>query len=139
MLAVSSLAAAQEAERTPEERAVDYRQDVMHVLAAQRNVLRDMVSGKRETNAEGFIIAANALAAVAKTIPEAFAKNAIVGESTAKPDIWKSWDDFVAKANNLATKAGSIAKTASTDLAAAKGMVESIDECGACHEVYRVE
>jgi cytochrome c556 len=139
LVAVFGLTSAQEAKETPEMKAVDYRMDVMHVMAAQRNVLRDIVAGKREDNKEVFINAANALSAVAKTVPVAFTMNAIAGDSTAKPDIWKNWDDFVSKANNLSAKAASIAKTAATDMAAAKAMVETIEECGACHEVYRVE
>ena len=131
---------AQEAdEPTPEMRAVDYRQEVMHVISAQRRVMRDMAEGKRETNVETFTTAANALAAVAKTIPEAFAMNAIVEGSTAKPEIWKNWDDFITKANNLSAIGARMAKLAATDIEAAKGMAADIKECGGCHDNYRIE
>jgi len=138
-LAVVSAQDAEEKEPTPEEKAVDYRQDVMHVIAAQRGVMRDMADGKRPTDAAAFSNAANALAAVAKVIPEAFTKNLTTSYSTAKPEIWSDMADFTAKSNALADKAGAIAKLASTNIEGAKAMVKDIEECGGCHDVYRVE
>jgi len=138
-LAVVSAQDAEEKEPTPEEKAVDYRQDVMHVVAAQRGLMRDMADGKRPTDAAAFSNAANALAAVAKVIPEAFIKNATTSYSTAKPEIWSDMPDFIAKANALADKAGAIARLASTNIDGAKTMAKEMEECGSCHDVYRVE
>lgn len=138
-LAMVSAQEAKEKEPSKEEKAVTARQDMMHVLAAQRGILRDMADGKRDTDAVKFTNAATALAALAKMIPEAFTLNAIVGESTAKPEIWTKPDDFAAKASALSDKVGAIAKLAATDIEGAKAMVKDIKECGGCHDDYRVE
>ncbi len=136
---VSAQDAAKEKEPTKEEKAVTARQELMHVMSAQRGVLRDMADGKRDTDAVKFTNAANAIAALAKMIPEAFTVNAIVGNSTAKPDVWTKQADFAAKATALSDKAGSIAKLAATNIEGAKAMVKDISECGGCHDDFRVE
>jgi cytochrome c556 len=138
-MAVVSAQDAKEKEPTAEEKAVAYRQDVMHVVAAQRGVMRDMADGKRPTDVAAFTNAANALAAVARVIPDAFTKNAMTSDSTAKPDVWTDQADFAAKANALADKGGELAKLAATDIDAAKVMAKDIKECGGCHDKYRVE
>lgn len=138
-LAMVSAQDAEKKEPSKEEKAVTARQELMHVLAAQRNVMRDMADAKRATDAVKFTNAANAVAALAKMIPEAFTLNAIVGESTAKPEIWTKQADFAAKANALSDKASTIGKLAATDIEGAKAMAKDIKECGGCHDDYRVE
>jgi len=136
-----TIVSAQQAETEPTaaEKAYEYRADVMHVLSAQRNVMRDMADAKRETDSVTFINAANALAALAKMIPEAFTINAIAAESAAKPDIWTNWDDFVARANKLSDTVSEIARVAANDLESAKGLAKNIRDCGGCHDDYRVD
>lgn len=139
MLGLGLATAQDKPEPTKEEKAVKARQELMHVIGAQRGLMRDMADGKRPTDAEAFSNAANALAALARVIPEAFTLNAIVGETTAKPDIWTNAADFRTKAMALADKAGAIAKLAASDIEGAKAMVKDIKECGGCHDVYRTE
>lgn len=139
MPGLSPLHAQEEKEPTPEERAVQGRQELMHVLATQRNVMRDMADAKRPTDATTFTNAANALAALAKMIPEAFVKKGMTPDSTAKPEVWSNPSDFAAKANALSDKASAIASQAASNLDAAKVMAKEMEECGGCHDVYRVE
>ena len=137
-----TLVTAQDAEKkepTKEEKAVKGRQELMHVIAAQRAVMRDMADGKRPTDAVAFTNAANALAALSVVIPEAFTLNAIVGKSTAKPDVWTNAADFATKAKALADKGKAIAALAGTDIEGAKAMAKDMKECGSCHDQYRVE
>lgn len=140
MLGLTVVTAQQEEkEPTPEERAVEGRQDLMHVLSAQRGVMRDMADAKRPMDAATFTNAANALAALAKMIPEAFVQEGMTPDSTAKPDVWSNKADFAAKAKALSDKAGQIAKLAATDIDGAGAMAKDISECGGCHDVYRIE
>ncbi len=136
---VSAQDAGEKKKPTPEEKAVKGRQELMHVLAAQRGVLRAMADGKRPTDAVAFANSANAIAALSKVIPEAFTLNAIVGKSTAKPDIWTNQADFSKKATELSDKAAKVATLAVTDIEGAKAMVKDIKECGGCHDAFRVE
>jgi cytochrome c556 len=138
-LAMVSAQDAEKKEPTKEEKAVKGRQELMHVLAAQRAVMRDMAEGKRPTDAVAFTNAANALAALSIVIPEAFTLNAIVGDSTAKPDVWTNAADFAAKSKALADKGVAIAAMAATDIEGAKTLVKDMKECGGCHDQYRVE
>lgn len=139
MLGHSMVMAQDKKEPTPEERAVKSRQELMHVLATQRNVMRDMADNKRPTDAITFVNAANAMSALAKMIPDAFAKEGMTDDSTAKPDVWSNKTDFAAKAQALADRGSEIAKLASTDVAAAGKMAKDMEECGGCHDVYRIE
>jgi cytochrome c556 len=130
-------ASAQQADNDEGMRAFEYRTSVMRIFATQRRVLTEMAEGKRATDVTTFKNSANALAAVAKIIPEAFSKNATVKESGAKPEIWSDWNGFLSIANSFANTVGEIAKVAATDVEAAKKMVAGIKECGNCHEKYR--
>ncbi len=137
-----TMVTAQDAEKkepTKEEKAVKGRQELMHVIAAQRAVMRDMADGKRPTDAVAFTHAAHALSALGMVIPEAFTLNAIVGDSTAKPDVWTNASDFAAKSKALTDRGAAIAALAATDIEGAKAMAKDMKECGGCHDQYRVE
>ncbi len=138
-MAMVSAQDAEKKEPTKEEKAVKGRQELMHVLAAQRGVMRDMAEGKRPTDAVAFTNAANALSALAIVVPESFTLNAIVGDSTAKPDVWSNAADFAAKSKELADRGAAIATLAATDIEGAKAMAKDMKECGGCHDKYRVE
>lgn len=116
-----------------------YRDSVMHVISAQRTILRNMADGKTAMNDAEFIRAANHLAMLLAIVPDAFKPNMTVDESLASPDIWSNWDDFVSKAEGLRNKVREIADVASSRGAeSAKGMVEDIS-CGSCHRPYKID
>jgi cytochrome c556 len=59
---------------------------------------------------------------------------------TASPDIWKNMDDFKARLAKLGTDAKSAASSV-TDLDSFKAAFGNIgkNDCGACHEKYRIK
>jgi cytochrome c556 len=122
-----------------EEAAYIARDGLMHLIAAQRGIIRNMAEGRTPVNDREFIKAAKALESLFSITPRAFEKNLMVDDSLAKPEIWQNWDDFVAKAEELRKVAAEIAATAEIRGAeAAKEMVGNLD-CGSCHDPYRVE
>lgn len=132
-----SLTFAHEPDMSDEMSAYVARDGIMHLIGAQRNILRNMASGKIPDNRREFVRAANALAAMFAMLPTTFEKNAMVAESRAKPEIWTNWDDFVSTANTLSAVAANIATTAGTvGLDAGKAKIGEID-CGSCHTPFR--
>ena len=122
---------------SPEEAAYIARDGLMHLIVAQRGILRDMADGKKPVVRREFVRAANTLAYLFSTIPGAFEKNVTVADSRSKPEIWQNWDDFVAKAQNLRVVAAEIAAIADiSGVDAAKDKIADID-CGSCHTPYR--
>ncbi len=115
------------------------RDGLMHLIGAQRGILRDIAKEGSAEDAAEFIRAANALSAMLAMIPSTFEKNSMPDISRANSEIGSDWDNFVATANAQSIVAASIATTAMTQgLEAAKPMVDELD-CGSCHTPYRAE
>ncbi len=116
-----------------------YRDGLMHVISAQRTILRGMAGGDAAMDEKKFIKAANDLATALSIIPDAFEKHMSVDESLARAVIWQNWDDFVSKADELRMKAQEIASVASSQGAdAARDLVAGI-RCGGCHGEYKYD
>jgi cytochrome c556 len=121
------------------ERDFHTRDGLMHLIGAQRGILRDIAKEGSAEDVGEFIRAANALSALLAMIPSTFEKNSMPDISRAKPEIWSNWDDFVTVANTQSIVAAGIATTAMTEgLEAAKVRVDDLD-CGSCHTPYRKE
>ena len=77
---------------------------------------------------------------LAGMIVEGFIPNSIVGDSEALPAIWENFDDFVQRTENLQAIAESVASLA-TEGGVSAGASAALDigqNCGGCHDLYRV-
>lgn len=72
----------------------------------------------------------------AEAIPDAFARKAEDPKSEALPAIWTDWDDFTARAEEMAAAAASM-RTGSRD-ALTGSFGDYAATCRACHEDYRM-
>lgn len=127
-------AVAQQDTRTPEEKAVDYREGVFHVLEYK---FGQMVAAKFSGNSEGFAKHAGDMAYAAGLIDEGFIPDSIVGDSAALPAIWENREDFASRGKDLQDAAAALA--ASGDAEGFDPRAFGGDYCGSCHRKYKEE
>ena len=134
-LAVSALAFAH---GKPDD-AIDYRMGLMSVIGWNFGSLGAMVKGKAPFDAADFAKHANRVASLSDQIVEGFPKGSDQGHTGAKPEIWRSWDDFQSKARDFETQATLLAEVAkANDEAKDKEQFKKVAEaCKACHEKYK--
>lgn len=113
------------------------RSDTMRTIGQNIGVLGDMASGKAAFDATAAEAAKAALITASAGIPDAFKEQGGADPaSEAKPEIWASWDDFVAKANTLKTAATAADVTSLETLQAGMGAIGS--SCSDCHKAFRM-
>ncbi len=83
-------------------------------------------------------VAGQTIVDLAAQIPVLFMENEITGDSTAKPEIWVNYGDFVAKGSDLEAAAQALVDAANNggDVAAAGKAMGAT--CSACHKLYKV-
>jgi cytochrome c556 len=138
----ASVAYAQEQRQSPGERAVEYRQSLMTVLAGNFAPVLLMATGKMPFNAAAAAKDAQRAAFIATMAPDAFpASSNGAGKTKAKPNIWTDQADFQKHAQEL------IDRTAALEVAAKSGDVAQIKSaanaaggaCKDCHDQYRAK
>ena len=111
------------------------RQVLMGHNGKAMKVLGDMAGGKVAFDAAAAAKAKANLVADAADVPAKWKNNPVDPGSHSKPDIWTSWDDFVAKAGDFG-KASAALDTSSVDgLKAGLGAIGGT--CKACHTAYK--
>jgi cytochrome c556 len=118
---------------------VQYRQKLMSGHGVSMGSIGDVLKNKLPNATEHVAVHARALAEYSKLIEVAFEKNVAAGATDAKPEIWQSWDDYVAKAKALEEAATKLADTAQGgDAQAMMPQVRALgDSCRNCHTSYR--
>jgi cytochrome c556 len=84
-------------------------------------------------------VEANRIADWAKVMPDYFPEGSDMGDTKARPEIWKNWADFTAKAeanHDAAVTLADLAAAGDTD-ALPMAMKALSDTCGACHKLYK--
>jgi len=120
-------------------KAIAYRQAVMKGIASHITAIAMVAKGEVSytSHVQGH---AQAMAGLAKLIPEIFPKGSDTGAPTeAKPEIWTEWDKFTAAAKNLEDQATKLAEvSAGGDVAAIGAQLGEVGKaCGGCHEQFR--
>jgi len=127
------------------EGAVEYRRAVFEVIKWNFVSIKDMIKGKKEFNAEELAKYAGRVAAMSKMHLDGFVPESgigsIKGKTDAKPEIWKKWEDFKAKAAKFEEESAKLAEVATA------GKMEDIKtqfdatakSCKSCHDDYRKE
>jgi cytochrome c556 len=124
---------------SPEGQAFQFRDAVMHLLAAKMGTIGGMAREEIPLDEAVFDKAVNDLAALSGMVTEGFMPEGIPAGSRSLPDVWTNWSDFQQKAQDLESAAdGLAAAVESGGFAAAKGMVQGTAQtCGGCHRSYR--
>ena len=117
---------------------VQARQALMRTIGQNSKVLGDMASGQAGYDAAAAEAAKAALAAAAAEIPARFEiQGAADPESTALPEIWTNWDDFVAKGQALEAAVNAADVSSASAIQASMGGIGGA--CSACHRAYRAQ
>jgi cytochrome c556 len=113
------------------------RQELMDTIGGQAKILGEMAGGKTPYDAAAAEAAKTTLIAAAADIPVKF-ETAGPGDpkSTAKPEIWTNWDDFLKDANALKAAAEAMDVSSVETIGAGMGAVGGT--CKDCHTEYRV-
>ena len=141
-VAVSSYALADGPQKSPEEMAIQYRQDAFHMIKYHFGPMAAMVKGEKEFNAEEFQKNAEAVATLSKFPMNGFIAGSDKGGKTeAKAEIWTNMDDFKKKMETFQVEATSLAEVAKGgDLATIKPQFGKVGEsCKACHKEYKAD
>jgi cytochrome c556 len=142
-VALSAVAAqAQEQQKSPAERQVEYRQAVFDVLASNSGPLNQMAQGRMPFDAAVAAKKSERVAQIARFLDDAFpATSQGVADSKAKPEIWTKSDDFKKDFDSLVSKADALAAAGKTgDQAKIKAATTDLQgACKACHDDFRAK
>jgi cytochrome c556 len=121
--------------------ALRYRKAAFTTLIWNWMPLVDMARGKTPYDKAAFEKYATRVSHIAPTLLEGFVPNSAIGKSDAKPEIWKNWADFQAKAKALDTESATLALMAKTgDFAKLKVQFAKVGaSCKACHDLYKAD
>lgn len=115
---------------------VKARQELMDTIGMNTKILGDMAGGKSAFDAAAAEAAKAALIAAAADIPAKFEAQATDPKSTAKPEIWTDWDDFLGDAKKLGEAAAALDATSVEGVQAGMGTVGGM--CKDCHSEFRI-
>lgn len=128
------------------DKAIEYRQDALGVMAWQIGPLGDMAQGKVDYDAEEFARRAENLAGVAHLPWEGFVEGSLRGDdhgvdTDALADIADDRADFESRQQTLIEETATLAELArGDDFAAMRRQVATVaDTCKGCHDNYRAE
>jgi cytochrome c556 len=128
-----SIACAEVAATDPD---VIARQTLMKEMGGAAKALGDMAGGKTAFDAAAAEAAKSTLAGHAGEIAARFEKNPADPGSEAKPEVWTSWDDFLADAKALGDAASALDVSSAETIGAGMGAIGGA--CKACHTEYRM-
>ena len=120
---------------------VKERMDLMEGQKDDMKLIGDMAKGNTPFDAAKAAAAARDIQTTSDKIPELFPEGSAGHPSEAKEEIWQDWEDFTAKADDLARAAGEL--SAALETAAGNEWTAAFkqvsDGCKACHKSYRLE
>lgn len=121
--------------------AIEYRKAAFTVMGAHFKRIGAMVKGKAPFDAKAAAANADIVAAMSQLPWAAFGPDTDVGDTKAKPEIWKEQAKFKQGADKMqaeVTKLVAAAKTGNLDsLKAAFGA--TAETCKACHNAFRAK
>lgn len=141
-IAIASLLALPVAFAADDGDPIKAREGYMKVLAKNMKAMGQMAKGEQPFDAARFGGHAKEVAAQAnKDLIALFPPDSDMGDTEAKPEIWKNMEDFKARAASLKEKANALAAAAATNdkaqMLAAQGELGKV--CKGCHEKYKAD
>lgn len=133
---------AQQQRQTPGERAVEYRQSLMTVMAGNFAPVLLMATGKMPFNATAAAKDAKRAAFIATMVPDAFpAVSNVPGKTKAKANIWTDEAGFQKHVQELIDRTAALQMAAdSGDQAQIKSAANAAGEaCKDCHDEFRAK
>lgn len=113
------------------------RSELMKSIVMNIGVLGNMASGKEAHDPAKAEAARTALVEAAAKIETVFAEQGVADPySTAKPEIWTNWDDFLVKAKAMGDAAAAVDTASAEGIGA--GMTGLGATCSDCHKANRV-
>ena len=140
--AAALLSAAVTAAAVKPETAIHYRQSVYTMIGWNFVPMVDMIKNKTPWDNAEFSKHADRIASLAPQLLEGFPEGSDKGaETEAKPDIWKSMDDFKSKMNDLVRESKALADVAKTgdEAKTREQFKKTAGACKSCHDKYRSE
>ena len=118
--------------------AIAYRQKVMSGIGSHIGAIAAVLKG--EVSHAGHIVGhARAMQAASTMLPDIFPPGSGVGETRAKPEIWRNWTKFEAGLKAFQSATAKLVEAAESGdmgaIGAALGVVG--DSCGGCHKPFR--
>lgn len=141
-------ASVQAADTEKNDKAIDYRQNALSVMAWQMGPLGAMAKGDIDYDAEEFELRANNLAAVAGLPWEGFVEGSFRGgdysddiKTDALAKISDNMDDFHSRAEDLVTQTTTLAELSTgDDFGAMRKQLGKVGQtCKGCHDNYRAQ
>ena len=129
------------AERDQAENALEYRQGVFNAMAWSFGPMAAMVKNKMPYDAALFTKHAERVAFLAHLPLEGFIPDSLVGDTTAKQDVWDNAVDFKAKMETTIEESAKLVTVAQGgDLDAIRPQFGAVGKsCKSCHDDYRTE
>ena len=123
------------------EDAVKYRQSVYTLIKWNFAPIDTMVKGEVPYDADAVARHAAFLEMLSKMPLEGFTPNSDVGNTKAKPEVWKNWQEFEKLMNNFQEAAARLYQAAkSGDQNAVKTQFgNTAKACKGCHDKFRQE
>ena len=121
------------------EDAIQYRQAAFTLMGAHFGRIAGMAQGKIPFDAKAAQANADVLATVVNLLYTAFGEGTDLGDTKAKPQIWKEMPKFKELAEKMQTEVGKLqAATKTGNLDQIKIAVGDVGKsCKACHDNYR--
>jgi cytochrome c556 len=129
-----------EEEKDPVAQAIEYRQSVFEVIRWNFAPMGAMVKGKQPFDAAVFAKSAARVASLSSMLLEGFIEGSDKGNTEAKADIWKKWDDFKAGMTKFEEESAKLAEAAKSAKAVDEvkaQFLETAKTCKGCHENFK--
>ena len=139
IIAVATILAASSAyaEEEPTDPKAIAREELMKIVGKNTGVLGDMAGGKSAFDAAAAGAAKTALVEASAKIAETFKEpGAADPASSAKPEIWTNWEEFLKKADALNAAATAMDLASAETIGAGMGGLGGA--CKDCHTTFRV-
>jgi cytochrome c556 len=138
----AALATAVAAAAVKPETAIRYRQSVYTMIGWNFVPMVDMIKNKTPWDSTEFAKHADRIAGLTPQLLEGFPEGSDKGaETEAKPEIWKSMDDFKSKMNDLVRESKTLADVARNgdEAKTREQFKKTAGACKSCHDKYRSE
>lgn len=137
VLGMALCAGAAFAETEPTDPAAIARENLMKSFGGAAKTLGEMAGGKTAYDAAAAETAKVALISGAAEIAATFAAPTMDPADKTSPDVWKNWDDFLAKGKALGDAAASLDLASAETIGAGMGAIGG--SCKDCHTLYRLK
>ena len=117
---------------------IKYRKNVMKTSAGHMGAIMDILKNNLPLEIH-FVDHARSINQNSKMILSMFPKGSDIGDTKAKPSIWKNWSKFETVSNAFVRESATLAKVAeSGDMKAFAKQVRATGKtCGGCHKYFK--